>query len=170
MTQRPRRSERPRGARQSWWQVQISEHALFTETFGPVLRAYPVLANRCWVTEFFFDKKARKLYYFHNASAGSPIPLDTKFEATKLKTIVSHNGTSTNPVAGISYVGITFTGSRIQFMDPHGVPSGPFNSWDRVAFPTGVPAGPTAPRLTPLYNPCTVRGRLGASERCSAFL
>ena len=94
------------------------------EAFGPVLRADPVLANPCWVTEFFFDKNARKLYYFHNASAGTPIPSGTKFEATKLKTIVSHNGTSTNPVAGISYVGITFTGSRIQYMDPHGVPSG----------------------------------------------
>ena len=75
-------------------------------------------------SEFFFDAKAHKLYYYHNASSGTPIPSTFRFEATRLKTIVSHIGTQDKPVAGIKHVGVTFTGSRTQFFDPHGVPSG----------------------------------------------
>jgi hypothetical protein len=75
-------------------------------------------------TEFFFDKAKGELFYFHNATVGTPIPASLKFEATKLKTIIHAQGNASHPVTGLSHVGVHFTGSRIQFMDPHGVPSG----------------------------------------------
>eukprot|EP01047_Picozoa_sp_COSAG01_P040709 COSAG01_NODE_3444_length_6087_cov_8.153140_5_plen_92_part_00 len=75
-------------------------------------------------SEFFFDTAKRQLFYFHNATAGTPIPSSLKFEATKLKTIIRTQGTQAQPVTGITHMDVTYTGSRIQYMDPHGVPSG----------------------------------------------
>ena len=72
--------------------------------------------------EFFFDRKADKLYYFHNGTGA--IPADTLFEATKLDTIVKAVGTQARPLVGVKYLGVGFTGSAIQYMNPHGVPSG----------------------------------------------
>ena len=74
--------------------------------------------------EFFFDKATGELFYFHNATAGVSIPPSMTFEATKLKTIMRVDGNLSHPVKGIALVDVHYTGSRIQYMDPHGVPSG----------------------------------------------
>ena len=60
--------------------------------------------------EFFFDAAAQKLYYFHNASAGTPPPSDWVWEVPTLPVLISVSGTPEAPVAGITVSGITFTG------------------------------------------------------------
>lgn len=77
-----------------------------------------------WPTEYFFDAAASKLYYFHNATAGTAPPASVTFAAARLKTLVNLAGTKAAPVKGVSFTGITFTGAAATFMDPHGVPSG----------------------------------------------
>ena len=49
---------------------------------------------------------------------------DKPLVAAFLQTLVSVVGNQTHPVMNLAYVGVTFTGSRIQYFDPHGVPSG----------------------------------------------
>ena len=41
-----------------------------------------------------------------------------------LKTLFEFRGTQANPVKGVTFSGITFTGAATTFLDPHGVPSG----------------------------------------------
>ena len=72
--------------------------------------------------EFFF--RDGKLFYFHNDTAGTAPPAGTLFEATKNDTIIHTVGTQADPVKGLSFKGITFTGTSIQYMQPHGIPSG----------------------------------------------
>ena len=36
-------------------------------------------------SEWFFNKTTKVLYYFHNATAGTPPPAETVFVATKTK-------------------------------------------------------------------------------------
>jgi hypothetical protein len=36
-------------------------------------------------SEWFYNKSTKTLYYFHNATAGTPPPADTNFVATKTK-------------------------------------------------------------------------------------
>ena len=45
-------------------------------------------------------------------------------QATKLDTIVKSVGTQAKPLLNPRFVGVKFTGSAIQFLNPHGVPSG----------------------------------------------
>ena len=48
-------------------------------------------------------------------------PLNLKLS---LATLFSLEGTQANPVKDIVFSGLTFTGSAMTFLDPHGVPSG----------------------------------------------
>jgi len=70
--------------------------------------------------EFFFDKKAGKLYLFHNGT-GAP-PADTVV-APQTQVLVNMSGTQWNPVRNVSLEGIHYTAAAYTYMEPHGVPS-----------------------------------------------
>jgi hypothetical protein len=51
--------------------------------------------------EFFLDRKSKTLYYFHNATAGTPPPADG-FVATRLRTLLQALRSPSTPVGGSS--------------------------------------------------------------------
>ena len=81
--------------------------------------------------EFFFDKKAKKLYLVHNGT-GAP-PDDATVVATKQRVLLNVSGTQWDPVRDVKHEGVTFTSTRYTYMDPHGVPSAGDWALDRVA-------------------------------------
>jgi len=70
--------------------------------------------------EFFFDRKAGKLYVFHNGT-GAP-PTDSVV-VPQLQVLVNVSGTRWAPVVNASFEGISYTASAYTYMEPHGVPS-----------------------------------------------
>ena len=74
--------------------------------------------------EFYFDAATQRLYYFHNASQGTPPPADWTFEAPMLACLINVSGTATSPVTDIYISGITFTGAAASYLMAHGIPSG----------------------------------------------
>lgn len=74
--------------------------------------------------EFFLDAAAQKLYFFHNASAGTPPPAGWTFEVPALAVLINISGTVAAPAVGISISGLTFTGAAATILSDHGIPSG----------------------------------------------
>jgi hypothetical protein len=74
--------------------------------------------------EFFFDKVASKLYFFHNASAGTPPPASAVFRVPRLQELFHAEASAEAPLANLSFAGIAFTHTAPTYMEPHGVPSG----------------------------------------------
>ena len=74
--------------------------------------------------EFFLDAVAQKLYYFHNATAGTPPPATWTFEVPALAVLINISGSPAAPARGISISGITFTSAAATILAPHGIPSG----------------------------------------------
>ena len=74
--------------------------------------------------EFFLDAAAQKLYFFHNASAGTPPPADWTFEVPSLAVLVNISGTPAAPAVGITLSGLTFTSAAATILAAHGIPSG----------------------------------------------
>ena len=74
--------------------------------------------------EFYFDAGAQQLYYFHNATAGTPPPPEWVFEAPLLPVLVNVSGTPMAPVENVTLFGITFTGAAASYLMPHGIPAG----------------------------------------------
>lgn len=74
--------------------------------------------------QFFFEAKTQKLFYFHNASAGTPPPAAWTFEVPTLPCLINISGTVAAPATGISVTGLRFTGAAASYMGPHGIPSG----------------------------------------------
>ena len=72
--------------------------------------------------EWFYDSTAKQLYLWHNASSGAPA--DGTVELTQLHILVNQTGTKSNPVVGVSFLGVTFQDSAPFFLGPHGTPSG----------------------------------------------
>jgi len=70
--------------------------------------------------EYFYDRDAGKLYLCFN---GTGVPPST-VEMPGLNELVVLKGTQANPVANVTITGLTFTGQRPTFMEPHGLPSG----------------------------------------------
>ena len=81
--------------------------------------------------EFFFDRKAGKLYLFYNGT-GAP-PQNAKVVVPQLRTLVNITGTQWRPVRDVQTSGVTFAASRYTYMDKHGVPSAGDWALDRVA-------------------------------------
>merc|ERR1712054_649714 len=71
--------------------------------------------------EFFYDKRAGKLYLFYNGT-GAP-PADAKFVVPQKQVLVNASGTQWKPVKGIKLQGLKFSASAATYMMPHGVPS-----------------------------------------------
>ena len=80
--------------------------------------------------EFYFDKRASKLYLNYNGT-GAP-PANITVVAPQLRTLVNLSGTQWAPVVNVSHAGIKYTASRYTYMDPHGVPSAGDWALDRV--------------------------------------
>jgi len=74
--------------------------------------------------EFYFDSRAKKLYYFSNNTKASPPALNTLFESTNIRTLIHVQGSPEEPVMNLKISGITFKDTNYTYMDPHGVPSG----------------------------------------------
>ena len=75
--------------------------------------------------EFYFDAETQRLFYFHNASAGTPPPPSWAFEAPLLATLVNvSGGAPAAPVSNVTLRGLTFTGAAASFFAPHGQPAG----------------------------------------------
>ena len=76
------------------------------------------------VNEWFYDEENKMLYFFYNATSGTEPPSDTLYVATQLKTLISINGSMSDPVENITIRGVNFRDTAYTYMDPHGMPSG----------------------------------------------
>ncbi len=81
--------------------------------------------------EFFFDKRAGKLYLWHNGT-GAPAA-STTVVAPQQQVLVNMSGTQWNPVKNIHLRDITYTATAYTYMERHGVPSAGDWALDRFA-------------------------------------
>ena len=79
--------------------------------------------------EFFFDRRASKLYLYHN---GTGAPPTDDVVVPSLRTLVNISASQFAPARGIKHSGITYRATRYTYMDPHGVPSAGDWALDRV--------------------------------------
>eukprot|EP00035_Acanthoeca_spectabilis_P012614 m.227837 g.227837 ORF g.227837 m.227837 type:complete len:815 (+) comp15667_c0_seq10:79-2523(+) len=70
--------------------------------------------------EFFHDVEGGRLLYIVNGSGAPP----AQIEVPILNELVILNGSQSSPVERVSISGITFTGQRPTYLEPHGLPSG----------------------------------------------
>lgn len=87
--------------------------------------------------EFFWDKHAQKLYYYHNSTDEVPMPpltTDADYDVPQLSTLFNLTAVSRwQPIRNVTIRGITMTGTRYTYLDPHGVPSAGDMAVARVA-------------------------------------
>jgi len=69
--------------------------------------------------EWYFDEVAQTLYLWHNATAGTPPPIDGSVVITQVKNLFNITGTQETPVTDVSFVGIGFRDTAYTYMDPH---------------------------------------------------
>lgn len=74
--------------------------------------------------EWFFNTTTQMLYLWHNASAGTPPPLDGSIVLTQIKHLFNVTGTQDAPVTDITFSGLGFRDTSYTYLDPHGIPSG----------------------------------------------
>jgi len=79
--------------------------------------------------QFFFDKSSSTLYLFFNGT-GTPPP---SVEVPALAELVFLNGGQANPVEGVEISGVTLTGTRPTYLEPHGLPSAGDWGMERLA-------------------------------------
>eukprot|EP01051_Picozoa_sp_SAG22_P018142 SAG22_NODE_2971_length_2059_cov_1.261735_1_plen_285_part_00 len=134
-----------RAARRSEWccsWLQASPHATCIE-IAVICLQLPSLARRFYFShikeeldaanEFWLDRAGAKLLYIPNATSGGsggeggagggPPPADG-FALTRVRTLLSVNGSKTAPVTNVTVRGIGFRDARATYMDDHAVPSG----------------------------------------------
>ena len=74
--------------------------------------------------EWFYNETSQTLFYFHNATVGTPPPTDG-FEVTQVKALFNITGASqAAPVRDITLAGIGLRDTAYTYMDPHSIPSG----------------------------------------------
>ena len=83
-----------------------------------------VMEELDYPNEWFYDEQSKTLYFFYNATSGTMPPSDTLYVATQLKTLISINGSMTDPVEDITIRGVNFRDTAYTYLDPHGMPSG----------------------------------------------
>ncbi len=74
--------------------------------------------------EFFYDLAAKKLYLWYNSTTGGTPPPDNTVVVTQSVQIISAVGTQAAPVVGVGFLGLGFRDSAINYLGPHGTPSG----------------------------------------------
>eukprot|EP01064_Diplonema_japonicum_P030955 TRINITY_DN539_c0_g1_i1.p1 TRINITY_DN539_c0_g1~~TRINITY_DN539_c0_g1_i1.p1 ORF type:complete len:807 (+),score=265.40 TRINITY_DN539_c0_g1_i1:43-2463(+) len=81
--------------------------------------------------EFFYDRAAKKMYFYHNAT-GAP-PADGEYVIPQIKTLFNLTAeTRWNPIVGVTIRGLKMTATRYTYMEAHGVPSGGDWALDRM--------------------------------------
>ena len=70
--------------------------------------------------EFYYSAADKRLFYFHNATAGQPPPATWTWEAPALTTLINMTGTQSAPLTGVSITGVTFTAAAASFLGDHG--------------------------------------------------
>ena len=70
--------------------------------------------------EFYFEAASQRLWYFHNATQGTPPPAAWTFEAPMLATLFDVRGTQAAPARNITFDGLTITGAAASYMMAHG--------------------------------------------------
>ena len=80
--------------------------------------------------EFHFDSSTSRLFLFYNGSSSSPPP---QVEVPSLAELIRLDGGQQNPVRNVTIRGITFTGTRPTYLDPHGLPSAGDWGMERLA-------------------------------------
>ena len=83
-----------------------------------------VMEELDWPNEWFYDIDTKTLYFFYNATSGTEPPSDLRYVVPQLKTLISINGTMSEPVEDITIRGVNFRDTAYTYMDPHGMPSG----------------------------------------------
>lgn len=77
--------------------------------------------------EFFLDRRTAELFYIFNSSSSggtSTTPPASGFVFTRLRTLLSLNGTAAAPVTNVTISGLGFRDARATYMDPHVRPPG----------------------------------------------
>ena len=74
--------------------------------------------------EFYFNATARRLFYFHNASVGTPPPTTLTFEAVGAQVLLNVTGTRAEPARDVTVRNIQFRDTAATILEPHGMPSG----------------------------------------------
>jgi len=76
--------------------------------------------------EWYFDKAAKKLYVFWNATAGTPPPSDGSVVAIADGAwgLINVTATQAAPLTGLSILGVGFRDTAHVFFAPHSIPSG----------------------------------------------
>ena len=74
--------------------------------------------------EYFYEPVARKLYVFYNASSGTPPPVDWALVVSHLEVFFNLTGSSSAPVADVTFAGLGFRDQRPAQLDKWVDPSG----------------------------------------------
>lgn len=77
------------------------------------------------IKEYFYNESTQLLYFYYNGTTAPPSGLE--IEVVVNDTLVSLIGTSSDPVVGNTFQGITFRDAAHTYLEPHGVPSGNAN-------------------------------------------
>eukprot|EP00117_Sycon_ciliatum_P023594 scpid40103/ scgid20017/ len=83
--------------------------------------------------EWYYDSVKKQLYFYYNASAGTPPPASLQFVATQTKVLFNISGTQSKPVRNVQFNGLGFRDTAYTYLDPHGVPSGGDWALERMA-------------------------------------
>jgi len=74
--------------------------------------------------EWYYDEVNQILYFWFNATSGTPPPSDGTLLATQTKWLFNITGTQANPVTDITLLGLGLRDTAYTYMDPHSIPSG----------------------------------------------
>ena len=70
--------------------------------------------------EFFYNEATQVLYFWHNASAGTPPPSDGSLKVTQTKGLINMTGTMAAPVMDVSIIGVGFRDTAYTYMVSEG--------------------------------------------------
>ena len=75
--------------------------------------------------EFFYDEAENKLYFYYNATSGTPPDNNDNFVVPTSETIFNISATRQEPAVDLTFSKLKLTGTRDTYLNaPHGVPSG----------------------------------------------
>lgn len=126
-----------RPARWANWMFQIADYDASTNNFtfgaggnqgargensGGDFFVQGVLEELDYASEFVLDRKAKKLYLFHNATSGTAPPTDG-WIVPNTQVLLNMTGTQWDPVTDVNIANMTITATGATYMERHGVPS-----------------------------------------------